>query len=296
MRWSLDDLPIFAAVIEHRSMTAAAEALGLPKSTVSTAIARLERAVGLRLFDRHSRAIRVTEEGATFQLHVQAILEQVREADAALAGLRAEPSGKLSVALPPAFCQELVAPRLPAFHAAYPQVTLDLVITARGLDLLREQVDLAVVVGPLADSDLVVRRLIAGPLAWVCCPAYLRAHDIGHSLEDLRAHVQICETRYALARLPVHVDGVARQIDLSSGVIQVGNPLVVREAVLHGAGIAPLPRHYCRAQIADGSLIEVFPHVAFDADASILSAVYPGRRLVSPRLRVFLDFLVDACR
>ncbi len=296
MRWSLDDLPIFAAVIEHRSMTAAAEALGQPKSTVSTAISRLERAVGLRLFDRHSRAIRLTEEGATFQGHVQAILEQVREADAALAGLRAEPSGKLTVALPPAFCQELVAPRLPAFHAAYPQVTLDLVITARGIDLLREQVDLAVVVGRLADSDLVVRTLYAGPLVWVASPDWLSGRNLGPSLAELRRHVQICETRYALPRLPVQVNGEATHIDLSTGLTQVGNPLVVREAVLNGAGIAPLPRHYCRSQIADGSLIEVFGHVAFEPDASTLSAVYPGRRLVSPRLRVFLDFLVEASR
>ena len=122
------------------------------------------------------------------------------------------------------------------------------------------------------------------------------AHTRQQPPHKLRRHVQICETRYALPRLPVQVNGEATHIDLSTGLTQVGNPLVVREAVLNGAGIAPLPRHYCRSQIADGSLIEVFGHVAFEPDASTLSAVYPGRRLVSPRLRVFLDFLVEASR
>lgn len=294
MRWSLDDVPIFAAVSDHRSMTTAAEALGLPKSTVSTAISRLEKAVGLRLFERNSRSIRLTEEGAIFLRHAQSILEPVREADAALAGLRAAPSGRLIVALPPAFCQELVAPRLPQFFAAYPEVTLDLVITTRGIELLRDQVDLAVVVGPLADSELVVRTLIAGPLIWVTSPDYARRHDLGHGVTDLRRHVQICETRYAVPRMPVHVDGQATHIDLSARSAQVDSPLVVREAVMHGAGIAPLPQHYCRAQIAAGALVEVFQHVAFNADASTLSVVYPGRRLMSPRLRVFLDFLIEA--
>lgn len=296
MRWTLDDVPLFAAVVDKGGITAAAEALGMPKSTVSTAISRLERDLGLRLLERNSRNVRLTEEGAAFFRHAQLILEQVREADATVAGLRAEPAGRLSAAMPPAFCQEIVAPRLGRFLAAYPRIELDIVITSHGVDLLRDQVDLAVVVGPLADSELMTKTLLAGPLVWVTSPGYLADYPEGESLDDLRRHVRICETRYGLPRLPVHVRGQAAQIDLSSGLSHVGNPVVVREAVLNGAGVSLLPRHYCRAQLADGALVEVYRHVTLDVAASTLSAVYPGRRLISPRLRVFLDLLVDACR
>lgn len=296
MRWILDDIPLFAAVVEHGGMSAAAAALSMPKSTLSTAVARLEKGLGLRLFERHSRSLRLTEEGGTFHRHAQSILEQVREADAAVAGLRAEPSGRLVAALPPAFCQEIVAPKLAAFHAAYPKITLDLIANAHGVDLLRDQADLAVVVGKLADSELVVRTLIASPLIWVASPAYLAGTALGPGLDELRAHLRLCERRYAVAAMPVHIDGQATRIDLATGLSQVGNPLVAREAVIHGAGITPLPRHYCLDQLASGALVEVYRHITFDAAAATLSLVYPGRRLMSPRLRAFIDFLGEVCR
>ncbi|HPD90953.1 MAG TPA: LysR substrate-binding domain-containing protein [Pararhodobacter sp.] len=296
MGWKLDDLPIFVAIAEQGSITAAADVLAVPKSTVSTVLARLERDLGVRLMARTSRNLRLTAEGGTFLRHAQAILEQAREADTTMAGMRAEPTGRLAVALPPAFCQEIVAPRLAAFRARYPRIALELIVTSRGAGLLRDQVDLAVVVGPLEDSDLVSRTLLAGPLIWVASPAYLARNPLAEGLEALRNHVQICEHRYGLARLPVRVAGDPAQIDLAQGVWHVNSPLAVREAVLAGAGVAPLPQHYCRSQIANGRLIQVFTQITFDIAASTLTAVYLSRRLMSPRLRVFLDFLSEACR
>ena len=142
MGWKLDDLPIFVAIAEQGSITAAADVLAVPKSTVSTVLARLERDLGVRLMARTSRNLRLTAEGGTFLRHAQAILEQAREADTTMAGMRAEPTGRLAVALPPAFCQEIVAPRLAAFRARYPRIALELIVTSRGAGLLRDQVDL----------------------------------------------------------------------------------------------------------------------------------------------------------
>ncbi len=296
MRWNIDDVPVFVAVVEHGGITAAAESLAMPKSTVSVAVSRLERGLGLRLLDRNSRNLRITAEGTAFHRHALLILEQVREADATVAGLRADPAGRLSVALPPAFCQEIVAPRLAAFRARYPGIDLDLVVTSRGAELLRDQIDLAVVVGPLEASDLMARTLLAGPLIWVTSPRYRDDHALGRGLDDIRSHVQICEKRYGIARMPVHIDGAAGHIDLARGISHVTNPLVVRQAVMNGAGISVLPRHYCREQIASGQLAEICRHVSFDIAASTLTAVHLSRRLTSPRLRAFLDFLVEACR
>jgi DNA-binding transcriptional LysR family regulator len=157
-------------------------------------------------------------------------------------------------------------------------------------------VDVAVAVGPLEDSEMVSRTLMSGPLVWVCSAKYAAAHPIGDNVDDLTPHIQIVEKRYANARQPVHVNGVLARIDLERGIHHVSTPLVVRRAVMDGAGIGLMPLHYCGEQLADGTLIEVFKHITFDSSASTLTLVYPSRRHVSPRLRAFIDFLTEAGR
>jgi len=295
MKWQLDDLPVFVAVVEQGGVAAAARALGWPKSSVSTALSRLEQALGLRLVDRSSRRLRVTAEGEAFHRQAQLILAQAHEADALMAGLGAAPAGPLAVALPPAFSQEMVAPRLGDFLARYPAIQLEIMVTTHGAALVRDQVDLAVVVGPLEDSELVSRPLLSESLVWAASPRWLAAHTPGPGLAELRAQVQLCEARYGLRRMPVHVHGEAAHLDLQRGIAHVNDPLVVRRAVMAGAGISVLPRHYCGEQLAAGSLVEVLPHIRFDQAASQLTVVYPGRRLLSPRVRVFVDFLIEVC-
>jgi DNA-binding transcriptional LysR family regulator len=295
MKWKIDDVPVFVAVIERNGITAAADLLGMPKSSVSNALARLERALGLRLIERDSRNLRITAEGEVFYRKALAIVEQATEADAAMAGLTALPSGRLSVALPPAFSQEIFAPHLAGFVRAYPGIELDITVSSQGVALLRDQVDVAVAVGPLEDSELVSVVLVSGPLIWVASPGY--AASLPDMIEEraIPSHVVLCEKRYGLARLPVHIAGRAATIDLAQGVSHVNDPLVVRRAVMHGAGVSVLPRHYCREQLADGSLVEVWSPVTFDRAASQLSAIYPSRRLLSPRVRVFVTHLKTIC-
>lgn len=295
MKWKLDDLPVFLAVLEQGGLSAAARTLGAPKSSISAALARLETGLGLRLIDRSSRSLRVTAEGEAFARQAQLIVEQAREADALMAGLGTEPAGRLTVALPPAFCLALLAPHLPAFRAQHPGIELDIVVTSQGAALVRDRVDLAVVVGALEDSELVSRPLLAGELIWVASPPWLATNTPGETLDAVRAQVQVCETRYAQRRLAVHVHGEPAHIDLSRGVTRVSDPLVVRRVVMDGAGLSLLPRHYVTEALASGQLVQVLPHIRFDRTSAQLTAVYPGRRLLSPRVRVFLEFLVTVC-
>lgn len=296
MKWNIDDVPAFLAVVEHNGFTAAARALDMPKSTVSKSVSRLEDAIGLRLLDRNSRNLRITSEGETFRRQALLIMEQVREADAAMAGLSAVPSGRLVAALPPAFCQEMVSPNLPAFRRDYPEVVLDLIVTTHAIDVLREEVDIAVVVGPQDDSDLISRTLFSGRLVWVARPDYLETNRLGEGPEALLEHVHLCEKRYGLRRMPVRVHGHLTHIDLTLGITHVNDPLSVRRAVLNGAGVSLLPELYCRQHLREGSLVEVSKHISFDLSASVLSVVYPSRRLMSPKTRVFLEFLERVCR
>jgi LysR family transcriptional regulator for bpeEF and oprC len=293
VKWNLDDIPVFMAVVEQAGISAAARALDAPKSTVSAALSRLEAGLGLRLLDRSSRSLRLTAEGEAFRRQAQLIVEQAHEADVLMAGLVAAPSGRLTVALPPAFSQDLVAARLPSFRARYPALELEIVVTSHGAALVRDTVDLAVVVGPLEDSDLVSRTLLEPELIWVASPAWLGAHAPGETLDAVRSQIQICETRYAQRRLAVQVNGAEAHLDLSRGIVKVNDPLVVRRVVLAGGGVSPLPRPYCTELLAQGQLVQVLPHIRFAQAGSRLTAVYPSRRLRSPRVRVFLDFLIE---
>lgn len=295
MLWNIDDVPVYVAVCEQHSITAAAGDLNISKSTVSKALSRLEEGLGVRLLERNSRNVRITSEGEVFLRHAQLILEQVREADAVMAGLTSEPFGRLVVALPMAFAREFVAPRLERFRQRYPRIDLEVVITSHPVDVIRDRIDIAVVVGSLNDSEVVARRLYEGRLLWVASPAYAAGRQLAGDETDLRQHIHVCEQRYGQAQFPVRVNGEKRLLDLSSGVMHVNDPIAVREAVMSGCGVSPLPEQYCKAHIQAGRLMPVFEHIGFEASASKLSAIYPGRRLLSNKTRAFLEFLIEIC-
>ena len=171
MKWNVDDLPVFVAVSEMRGIRAAAEKLNMPKSTVSRTLSRLEDGLDFRLFDRNTRQLRLTAEGAAFLGHAQAILEEVMTANEAVAGLRHSPSGLLKVALPMAFSREVIGGQLAAFNQRYPEIVLEVMVTPYLFNLIREDVYLALVVGPVEDSDLMSQKIsLVAYTIQVCCP------------------------------------------------------------------------------------------------------------------------------
>lgn len=296
MKWNLDDLPVFLAIIERGGISAAANTLGMPKSTVSTTLTRLEQDLGLRLIDRSSRSLRITAEGEVFYSQAKHIIEQAVATDSLMADLGSVAKGRLKVALPPAFSEEFVASHLLDFRQQYPEIDLEIVITSQGAELIRDHVDIAVVVGELEDSELVSLPLVRGQLIWVSSPAWLAQNRLPETLDELGASVQVCETRYALRRLPVYFDKDVHYLDLSHGIIRVNHPLIVRRMLSLGGGVSMLPQHYCVKQLAEKSLIQISPHLKLKLSSSQLTAIYSSRRLISPRIRVFLEFLKEICK
>ena len=295
MKWRIDDIPVFHAVVETGGMTAAGAALGMPKSSVSKSIARLEHDIGVRLLDRNSRRVRVTREGETFFQQCHKILDQVSETDAIMTGLAGVPSGRLSVALPPAFCEEVLAPKIAEFLHRYPGIELELEATARPIDMLAERFDIAVVVGVQSDSELAQKVLIGGRLIWVTSPAYQAAHDVAGDIVSLSKHIMICERRYGDRTLTIKQHGHLTRFDVDPRVTRVNSPLAVRQAVLHGAGVSFLPDRYCNDLVREGRLLEIGEGVQFDTRAAELTAIFPSRKLLSSRTRAFLNFLEDIC-
>lgn len=297
MKWNVDHLPAFVAVADHGGISAAARQLGAPKSTVSRAVARLEEDVGLQLFVRGAKSLRLTHDGSQFYQHAIRILELVEAASAELAGLNESPRGRLTVTLPMAFGREIVGPYLTGFRAAHPDIRLDIRIGSGTPDLLRDAIDLAVVVGTVADSDLVQQKLIETPLVWIASPEVAATLPPDPDPAMLASLVGIVESRYAEAPLIINdmADCTSQHVMLDMArLTQVNDPILVRDMVRAGGGLSFAPDIYCRTNLADGSLVQLYPKIGIEHPSSLLLR-YSGRRLLPKKTRVFIDFLQNIC-
>lgn len=296
MKWNVDHLPAFIAVAEQGGISAAARLLDEPKSTVSRAITRLEENIGLQLFVRGTRSLRLTHDGSQFYRHAVRILEQVEAASAELAGLSETPRGTLTVALPMAFGREIVSPHLASFQADFPDIRLDIRIGSGQPDLIRDAIDIAVVVGSIADSDLIRQVLIDTPLIWIASPEVAAALPVHPTSEELSSLIRVAETRYAETSVSVNDStGAARRITLdTTRVARVNDPIILREMVCSGGGLSFAPDIYCRAAIAEGTLVKMYPNLLIREESS-LSLLYPGRRLVPKKAQAFMNFLRHLC-
>ena len=291
MNWNINDIPVFVAVSRLKSITAAATYLRMPKSSVSRALARLEEDLDVRLFDRNTRKMRLTTEGDAFLLHASAIMEQVDIAKEAVAGLRHEPRGTLNVSMPMAFSREVVGGRLLDFQTAYPDLSLQMLISSYQIDMLRENIDVAVSVGPITDSELIAQTLSDTKLIWVASRYYAKAHDWDDTLDCLRPHLKFCERRYQQPRFRLKTPRGWQTLDTES-LPSITDPLILREMILRGGGVALLPELYCRHYINTGVLQQVCPGIETEMNATIYALTH-SRRLQPQKARLFIDFLKE---
>src|SRR5215204_2136358 len=184
----LTDLRIFARITDTGSISGAARALGMPKSSVSRSLVRIEGSVGATLIQRSTRRLALTDAGLLLQRHAQRIMDEVSEAEDAITGFLGVPRGTLRVSAPPSFAAGPLAPMLPAFLLRYPAVRLVLSFDNQPIVRLPDDVDVAIRAGELPDSDLIARR-VASTTLWACAsPGYLAAHGTPTTVDELRGH------------------------------------------------------------------------------------------------------------
>lgn len=292
MKLNINDMPVFAAVARERGITAAARKLGQPKSSVSTAISRLEAALGVRLLERNTRRVRLTSEGEGFLKHCLMVEEQLQAAEAEMSGYLSEPRGRLSVSLTMAFSRVVVGGALTEFLGRYPGVELDVrVSNDYSVDVIGDPVDVAIKVGPLADSSLVASKLVDTPLIWVTSPAY-RAQMPGRVIPGgLARHLQVLDKRYTQLQLSMECQG--QRLPIRPGPVNLSNdPLMVRDMVIAGAGVGLVPALFCHEPLARGALLRLAADWSVSPVSSI-TAVYAGRHLISHKTRVFIEFLKE---
>ncbi len=289
----LNDVAMFVRVADGGGFTAAARALGVPKSTVSRSLARLERVLGVRLVHRTTRALALTDAGRAYYERVRAAVASVAEASADVVDLGKEPRGTIRVTAPTDIGQFLLADVIARFVERYPKIRFEVSLTARVVDLVAESFDLAVRASPLQDSSLVVRRLGSAGLGLYASDAYLRRRGTPARVGDLAGH-EIIGFRGSRGRVPLLLAGPGGEehVRVESG-IESDDLLFVQRLVAAGAGIGMLPTFFAPACSGRGERdvpTRVLREWAVEGPA--LGVVSPSTVHEPRRVRLFRDFLV----
>ncbi|MGL6408624.1 LysR family transcriptional regulator [Aeromonas veronii] len=280
----LELMGLFATVVEQGSFTRAAELLGMPKSSVSQKISRLESQLGVRLLQRTTRRLSLTPQGELYVEHCQGLLALARSANLAMARLRSAPAGRVRITAPEATGTLLLGRILAEFRALYPEVVLELTLSDDQLDLVGEGYDLALRAAPLKDSSLICRRIGQVARHLVAAPAYLAAHGMPQQLSELGRYA--CLVHSAMPVWPLQEGGWRPQ-----GACVSNSLLALREMALHDGGIALLPHHVYEGDLAAGRLQKVLPDQPIPANPFYL--IYPSREHLAPALRTLMDFVAE---
>ncbi|MBC9250067.1 LysR family transcriptional regulator [Pseudomonas alcaligenes] len=281
----LDDALIFTRVVECHSFTQAAQSLGMQKSTVSRRIALLEERLGVRLLNRTTRKLRLTEVGQAYYERCRQIMLDFAEAEQAVMQLQQEPSGLLRITAPIEFGQLFLGSVLGQFMRQYPQISAEVELTSREVDLVEEGIDIAIQIGQPQDSTLIARKLFQSSRHLCASPEYLAQHGTPSSSRELASHRAILLPQDSLRYWPLLGENIACQ-----RVLSCNNITLAREAAQAGAGIAALPVMISGEALRSGRLVEVLPGIRLPVGE--LYAVYPSRRFQAMKVKTFLDFLM----
>ncbi|MBB3809477.1 DNA-binding transcriptional LysR family regulator [Pseudochelatococcus contaminans] len=284
----MGDLDTFAQVVAAGSMSAAGRDMGLSTAVISKRIRRLEERLGVRLLQRTTRQITLTEAGHGLYERAVAILASVEEAEAWVARGSAEVRGVLKVSAPTSFGRMHVAPRLLTFLQRHPGLTVDFNLTDEFVDVVGQGFDVAVRIADLADSSLVARRLAPNHRLLVAAPAYLERAGTPAHIDDLPHHTLLAH----------NTDHWRLEGPDGQHVVRINAPLrtnsseVVREAVIAGMGVALRSTWDIGPELRDGSLRAVLPGYGASRRVAVY-AVYPSRRHLEQKVRVFVDYLAE---
>jgi DNA-binding transcriptional LysR family regulator len=286
----LDAMRLFTRVVDRRSFTRAACDLGVPRSTATQVIKQLEDRLGVALLQRTTRTVRSTLDGEAYYRRCLTILDDVEDAENAFSD--AAPKGTLRVEVQGTLARHFLLPALPQFLSDYPQIKLVMSEGERWIDVIQEGVDCALRYGVLQDSELVARKVATLDRITLAAPAYLERFGCPQSLDDLKNHQAVnlrSITTGALIPFEFESSEGVRRIEMD-GPLTVTGTESLRDAVLLGLGLMQMPVFHVERDLAAGRLVPVLPgHAVPPVPASVL---YPRNRQLSPRVRLFIDWVI----
>ncbi len=287
----LEGMSIFAAVVEAESFTGAARTLKYSKAAISTHIQKLEDRLNTRLLNRTTRRISMTDEGRVFYEHCRRILDEAREAIDALDNSNTEPRGVLRINSPMSFGTMHLGAAVAEFMEAYPDVSVDMVLNDRQVDLIEDGFDLAIRIGRLPDSSLIARRLAPCRRILVASPDYWDRKGRPSHPSDLKDHDALIYDYLDDPNTWTFKDGDTDVSVSVQGRLRANNGEVLLDAALRGLGIYLSPTFFCFDALRANKLEIALRD--FGEDPLSVYAVYPHRRHLSPRVRAFVDFLAE---
>lgn len=292
---NLNDLYLFAQVVECRGFASASRHTGIPKATLSKRIAALEQQLDVRLIQRTSRSFLVTEIGLEFYRHAAAMLLEAAAAENVVRGRLSEPSGTVRISASVPTAQLLLTPLLPGFALKYPQVLINLEATDRFVDIVQEGFDLILRdhFAKLPDSGLVQRHVGVDPVCVVASPDYLREFGVPGSPEELSQHRGLLTGGSATTWTLRHKD--KQQVSVTPIPRFIANDTTALLSALDlGLGVCCLPLSLCRTQLAAGRLMHLLPD--WTAGSVTTTLLMPHRRGLLPAVRLAADFLIENLR
>ncbi|MGN6655229.1 MAG: LysR family transcriptional regulator [Rhodanobacter sp.] len=287
----LDALHLFTRIVEQRSFGRAADQLDVPRATATHAIKQLEARLGTRLLERSTRHVRPTPDGEAFYERCVHVLSELDDAEASLRHAASNPRGVLRVDMHGTHATGIVLPRIREFRERYPNIDIVISSEDRLVDLVREGIDCAIRGGAVRDSSLVARRLAVIPEVTCASPDYLARFGTPQHPSELAAHqaVQFFNSSGGRAYpFEFTIDGKVREVELKGWLtVNYAESYVV--AARNGCGLIQLPRYHVEDDLRSGHLIEVLAD--FSGPGFPVTALYPHRRQLSPRVRIFLDWV-----
>lgn len=292
----LNDVAVFERVVSEGSLTAAAARLNQPKSSVSRSLSRLEADLGVRLLQRTTRKLHLTEAGQVFFDRTRRLLGELRDAEQAVTQLQESPRGNLRITMPVELGMKFMGRVVAEFMQRYPDVSIEVELSGRLVNLVDEGFDLGLRIGEFRDSSLVARRLGNLSARFYASPSYLGRHGVPKKPEDMSAHevilfMQARENTVQLFREALREGGQQGCKLTVTGRLTVNNVSMACDAAISGMGIALMPAFLCADAVASGQLLPVLPE--YRVCNGGLYAMYPSREHMPVALRAFLDFLIE---
>jgi DNA-binding transcriptional LysR family regulator len=286
------EMAAFVRVVDSKGFSAAAAGLGLTPSAVSKLVTRLETRLGVRLLQRTTRALHLTEEGEVFYAAAQRIVGEIETLEDQITGHSGTPQGLLRVTTSLAFASHQLAPVLSEFLARHPLVQLDLLPTDRVIDMVEEGVDIAIRIGRLADTSFMARKIGEDKRLICAAPSYLARHGTPRRPEELARHNCIVSRERAyLNRWPFKIDRQVSEIEVG-GRVAINEGEMQMQLALQGIGIARLTCLTLARAIRDGALVPLLDDFSADEPVAI-HAVYPHRRHLAAKVPAFVNFLIE---
>ena len=289
---TLDGFKTVIAVVETGSFTAASERLTMSKALVSKYVGEIEKQLGIRLFNRSTRTLSLTEAGKSYYQGALSLTNKYAQLVDTVTGEQSNPRGLIRISTSVTFGDTALAPKLPLFLKQYPELKVEIQLTDRKIDMLEEGIDVVIRIGGVEDSNLIARQINHFPLVLCASPTFIKAHGAPNIPADLLDLNCIVDSNFKIGKQWPLTDknGHTQTITINSNVA-VNSPRSVRALAISGAGIALIPKFIAQEALDQGLLVEVL------SDYKTLSfgmfAIYPHRRYLAQKVRCFIDFLSE---